>query len=120
MPELIYSVAINKINSIVRLWKSRNVTPIGKITIMKSLLLPQFNHLFMPIITPLKVLDTINKIFGVFWDEKPDKVKRNTIFQDYSKGDFKMVNIHNFENSMKLGWMKKIVYQQSNTTSPMV
>ena len=63
MPELNYSVAINKINSIIRLWKSRNVTPIGKITIIKSQLLPQFNHLFMSIITLPKVLDTINKIF---------------------------------------------------------
>ena len=66
MPELNYSVAINKINSIIRLWKSRNVTPIGKITIIKSLLFPQFNHFFMSIITPPEVLDTINKIFFVF------------------------------------------------------
>ena len=33
------------------------------------------------------------------------------------EGGLTMVNIHNFKKSMKLGWMKKIVNQQSNITS---
>ena len=63
MPDLNYKIAIEKVNSIVSHWKRRSITPIGKVTVIKTLLLPQFNHLFTSILVPEKMLNQLNTIF---------------------------------------------------------
>ena len=81
IPDINFDKAVAKVNSIINLWKNRSLTPIGKITVIKTLLLSQFNHLFSSVVTPTQTLDKINKIFFKFlWDGKPDKIRRNTMY----------------------------------------
>ena len=55
-------IHINKL--IVTLWKRRNLTPLGKITVIKSLLVPILNHLFIALPNPKdEALKAINEIF---------------------------------------------------------
>ena len=106
IPEINFNKAISKVNSIITLWKNRSLTPVGKITVVKTLLLPQFNHLFSSILTPIKILDKINNIFFKFiWDGKPDKIRRSTM--DTKVGGMRMVNIHIFLKIPKVGMGKK-------------
>ena len=110
MPGLNYEPAIDRIKNIINHWKRRNITPIGKITVIKTLLLPQFNHLFTSIWPEDETLDLINNIFFRFlWGGKSDKIRRGTIYKDYKEGGLKMVNIQHFQKSLILGWIKKIV-----------
>ena len=103
-----YKIAIENVNSIVSHWKRRSITPIGKVTVIKTLLLPQFNHLFTSILVPEKMLNQLNTIFLKFiWDGKVEKVSRNTLCKDYKAGGLKMVSIYHFEKSLKLSWFKK-------------
>ena len=119
IPEINFNKAISKVNSIIALWKNRSLTPVGKITVVKTLLLPQFNHLFSSILTPTQILDKINNIFFKFvWDGKPDKIRRSTMFMDTKVGGMRMVNIHMFEKSLKLEWIKRIINQNAKNPSP--
>ena len=45
MPELNYKNAIQKTKKILNAWKPRNLTPIGRITIVKTLAIPKFNRI---------------------------------------------------------------------------
>ena len=48
------------------------------------------------------------------WDNKPDKISRQTIIQNYENGGLKMIDIDIFMNSIKAGWVKRIVSDSNN------
>ena len=78
LPILNYQNAISKAKKIINSWKYRYLTPLGKITVIKTLILSVFTHLFMAIPTPIGILNEINKLlFNFVWDGKPDKIGRD-------------------------------------------
>ena len=101
---------MNKAKQLLNCWNSRYLTPIGRITVIKTMVLSKFNYLFMSIVTPPKILDKLNKLlFFYLWGGKTHKVKQKSVCADYLKGGLHMVNIYNFEKSLKLVWMKNIL-----------
>ncbi|MCU7951650.1 MAG: reverse transcriptase family protein, partial [gamma proteobacterium symbiont of Bathyaustriella thionipta] len=42
-----YTNKIQQVEKLIGLWEKRSLSPIGKITVIKTLMLPVFNHLFM-------------------------------------------------------------------------
>lgn len=91
-------------------WKRRILTPIGRVTVIKSLLIPKLNHLFISLPTPKKeIVAFICKAFFEFlWKSKTDKVKRSLITQDYLSGGMKMVDVRSFITSLKCTWIKRL------------
>ena len=93
-------------------WKSRFLTPFGRITLIKTLFLPKLIHLFMALPVLNALLQEINSLMHEFlWDSKPDKVKRKTICAEYSKGGLRITDIFNFEKALKLSGIRKIAQQ---------
>lgn len=52
MPELIYKSKFLEIEQTIKQWKSRKFTPIGRIVVIKTLILPQMNHLNLTLPNP--------------------------------------------------------------------
>ena len=76
MPEINYSKALEKIKINIRKLQTRPLTPLGKITVIKSMLLSRLINLFTSLPTPHSILEDINKVFFHFiWNMKPDKIK---------------------------------------------
>ena len=107
---------IIKIKNILKQWKKRNLTPIGKITVLKTLVLSKLNHIFISLPLPSEQkLKEIEKIFFSFiWDDKPERIKREQIMKDYSEGGLKMVNIRNFIKSLKLAWVRRLLFEDKS------
>ena len=61
IPRLNYVNALGKAKQIMNSWQYRYLTPIGKITIMKTLIVSIFTHLFMVIPTPIETINELNK-----------------------------------------------------------
>ena len=100
MCEINYSKTIKTAEAEILKCQSRNLTPIGKITIIKTKIFSKFIHLFLSIPIRNCFLEKLNKIlFQFLWNKKPDKVKRTTICTKYQNGGLNMVNIYNFEKS---------------------
>ena len=96
-------------------WKSRFLTPFGRITLIKTLFLPKLIHLIMLLPVPNVPLQEINNLmYELLWDSKPDKVKRKTICAECSKGGLRMTDIFNFEKVLKLSGICK-TFWQTNT-----
>ena len=75
---------LDKANIELTKWQLRQITPIGKITVLKSLILSKFIHAFSILPIPDSFVKTLNSIFYKFlWNNKPDKIKRGTMFQLY-------------------------------------
>ena len=88
----------------------RDLTPIGKITVIKSLALPKLIHLFSALPNPPKyILSELEKIFFKFiWNNKPDKIKRKTLISSYEKGGLNMIHLPSFIDYIKIKWLKRI------------
>ena len=97
-------------------WKRRSLTPIGKICIVKSLLLSKLIHLFTSLPNPsarcIKELESL--LFSFVWGNKNDKVKRTKLVQHYSKDGLNMVHIESFIKSMKLSWLRRLNNPQAD------
>ena len=96
-------------------WKRRCLTPIGKIAIIKALLLSKLTHLFIALPNPsarcTKELDRL--LFGFIWGQN-DKIKRTKLVQQYSKDGLNMIQLEAFINSMKLTWLKRLCVSNSD------
>ena len=112
IPEMNYDKIFIQASKILKSWQHHILTPIGKIAVIKTLILSKFNHLFISVPVSDKFLKKINDlIYGYLWEGKPDKISRKTICANYFDGELKMVNIFNFEKSLKLSWVKRMAKQ---------
>ena len=113
MPKLNFDTALLSAQKlIIKCWKQRSLTLIGRIAVIKTLILPKFNHLFVSLPTQEIILKEINKLlFSYLWEVKPEKINRQTVYRDYRYGGLKMIDIVKFEKSLKMGWLKRIVSQ---------
>jgi len=109
--ELNYIPKFNKLKNVLNIWQMRDLTPIGKITIVKSLGLSQLIFLFSILPKPpdnfLKELDTV--LYKFIWCNKPDKVARKTIIGDYSVGGLRMMHIPSVITGLKIAWVKRLL-----------
>ena len=92
-------------------WERRNLTPIGRITVIKSLAVSKLVHLFIALPNPPKdIIQQLNNIFFEFlWKSPVSKIKKKVVTQYYEKGGLKMIDIENFIDTMKMSWMKRIL-----------
>lgn len=80
-------------------------------TVVKSLIIPKINHLFISLPTPRreKILSLNKDIFEFVWNAKCDKIKRSVITQDYQQGGLKMLEMNKFIMSLKCSWLKRLI-----------
>ena len=109
---------ISAIHRDIKQWKRRHLTPLGKICIIKSLLLSKLVHLFMALPNPssqcIKEIETA--LFNFLWDGKCDKIKRKKLVQSYERDGLNMVDIRSFLDSMKLSWLKRLMTSKADWT----
>ena len=95
--------------TIINIWKSRTLSLKGKITIIRSLILPQIQFLFNMIYIPPKILEQIDSILTQFlWNNKPAKVKKSTIIAPVEKGGLNMVDTFSVHTTAKCRWICKL------------
>ena len=110
IPRLNYDKKLVKIKSVIKSWNRRRLTPIGKVQIIKSLLISQFNHLFISLPNPddylIKKLNT--EIYNFLWNSKIDKLKREIVVKKYIEGGLNMIHLMSYIESLKLTWIRRL------------
>ena len=85
-----YNNEIVNIKKLVKLWKRRYLTPLGKITVVKTLLIPILNHLFISLPNPSEnVIKELNTIFYDFIWSGIAKIKQTVVVKQYMDGGLK-------------------------------
>jgi len=89
-------------------WSKRDLTPFGKITVLKTLIVSKIVHLLISLPTPSKnMMNKLNKLFYNFlWGGKPDQVKRRVGKMKLIEGGLGMLDFELFDKSLKLTWIK--------------
>ena len=98
-------------------WQHRKLTLMGKITVIKTFALPKLIFALSALPNPSSVtINHIEKIMYAFiWDNKPEKIKQNTLIQKYEAGGIKMVDIRKFIQSLLITWIKRLLAPNSNS-----
>ena len=116
MINLNYKDKISEIKNLLTQWSKRNLTPMGKIVVIKSLAMAKINHLLLSLPNPpTNILNEINSMFFKFiWKGKRDRIKRRVLVNDYFKGGLKMLNIHCFVTALKISWIRRVIKAEEN------
>ena len=62
---------IEEIKKLIGLWNARNLTPYGKIIIIKSLLISKITHILLSLPSPTnELLNKLEKIFKIFYGDR--------------------------------------------------
>ena len=82
----------------IKLWSIRKLTALGRITVLKTIIIPKLTYLLISLPNPSnKLLNIINDtLFKFIWQNKSDNLKRDLFTQEYQDGGIKMININNF------------------------
>jgi hypothetical protein len=91
---------------------NRHLTYIGRITVIKTLVLPNLvqNLTVLPN-PPVQAIKEIQDIFyNILWDGgKPDKIKRNVIINNYEEGGLTLSHIESFCKALTMSWLDKLL-----------
>lgn len=110
MESLNFNKQITEIKKMIKSWCRRNLTVLGRITILKSLIISKLTYLLLCLPNPPETfINTLNTIFFEFiWQSNTDRVKRDIMIQNYENGGVKMTNVFLFMKSLKVSWIRRL------------
>ena len=93
-----------EIENEMKRWSKRILTPLGRLTILKTLFISKFNHLIIALPNPsANTISKLNKIFFAFaWQSSTDRIKWDVLMQDFERGSIRMIHMENYINALKL------------------
>lgn len=120
--EINFNSKLEKIEKILMPWKGNYLTIYGKITIINSLVVSQFTHLLIALPSPKEHLFKLfeQKIFKFIWNNKPDKIKRAYLYNEYEVGGFKLLNLKALNFSLKASLIQKYYLNPNWFTSKLI
>ena len=105
-----YKKKCQELESRIKQWQKRKISVLGKITVVKTLLVPILTHLFIAIPKPdqsiIKKLEGL--LFQYIWNGR-DRVSRVQMIQDSSNGGCNMIDLNSFIKSLKITWIRRIL-----------
>lgn len=109
-----YNDRITQIEHSLKLWRRRFLTTLGKITVIKSLLLPKITHLLIALPnSKSEILDNINSIFYEYLWNGRAKIKQSIVVKQYFEGGLKMINLKSFSQALKITWLRRVLRKES-------
>jgi len=104
-----YSEKFLEIKKLIQLWIKRCITPLGRIAILKSLILSKMIHLWLLLPNPPSdFLETLQLICYAFvWGDKQDKISRKTANKSTKDGGLGLPNLKCFVQALTLTWLRK-------------
>ena len=106
---------LGEIQRDINTWSKRDITPFGRVTIIKALLVSKIVHILISLPSPsVKMIKKINTLlFDFLWDGKPDKIKRKDAILKFEKGGLGMISIESFDKALKLTWLRRMLTSES-------
>ena len=101
----------------IGMWQGRHLTLVGKITIVKTLLLSQITHVLSSLPSPNDaIVKEINKLlFSFIWGSNRNPLKRVRLCQPLAEYGLGMVDLKSYLMSLKIKWIKRLLAGQKRT-----
>ena len=92
-------------------WKTRLAILLGKITVLKTLVIPKLIHKasYLPIQLPENFVKQLNRVLFTFiWGSKWEKIGRSQLCCSIEEGGAKMIDVKQYLIALKFKWIFKI------------
>ena len=100
---------MNIITSILKSWEHRHLTLKGKITILKSLVVPHILQLASVLPLSKKILCELERMLYDFaWENKRHLISKDTLILTYELGGLKMVSVKCSVDTVKIMFVKRL------------
>ena len=111
MAEINLNEKFNETKKLFEVWMRRTITPLGKIAVLKSLILSKLTYLWLLLPNPpQQMIDKIQELCYKFvWNNKHDKVKRTLVVHSIEDGGLGLPYIYTQIRALKLTWLKKCI-----------
>lgn len=82
---------------------------IGKIAVIKSLIIPNLIYIASNMVIPNDILQKFKNIIYTFiWNGKKDRIKRSVLCSDILDGGLNMIDIDKYIEAIKIKWILKL------------
>ena len=99
-----------EVKALFNIWSKRLITPLGRVAILKSLILSKLVHLW--ILLPDPPDDFVNNLqkmcFRFIWNNKQDKISRKTAVKSVKSGGLGVADIRKYISALKIMWIRKL------------
>ena len=99
-----------EVKNLYKIWLKRQITPLGRVAILKSLILSKLVYLWILLPNPPdNQIDELQKsIFRFVWGNKNDRINRNASVQNIENGGIGIPDVRQYIKSLKLTWIRKL------------
>lgn len=103
-----------KFKHILNLWMQRDLSLKGKITILKTLAIPQLLYACSVLYVPDEFIYKVNnEIVRFIWNHKPAKIKWACLISDYTEGGLRAPDIKCMIHAQKITWIKRMLFSKN-------
>ena len=106
---------LDSVKKLINIWSARGFSLYGKITVIKSLIIPKFAYIASLLSTPKGVIQELNRLIFKFLWKGVDKVTRLSTINDYQRSGLKMIDLETMVKSLRLSWLKRIFSENNGT-----
>ena len=98
-----YNEQFFEVKALFNIWSKRLITPLGRVVILKPLILSKLVHLW--ILLPDPPDDFVNNLqkmcFKLIWNNKQDKINRKTAVKNVKSGSLGVPDIRKYISALK-------------------
>ena len=115
MTEINIKDKFNEVKKLFNTWTKRNITPLGRVAILKSLILSKLVFLWLTLPNPPdKLINELQKMcFDFVWNHKIDKIKRTIATHNIEKGGINIPDIQKYIIALKVAWVRKLLHPRN-------
>jgi len=95
-----FIVNVVSVKKLMNIWSARSLSLYGKVTILKSLIVPKFVYVLLLLTTPKGVIQELNRLILKFLWKGVDKVTHLSAINDYGKSGLKMIDLETMIKSL--------------------
>ena len=105
----IFEDKVTKLEKQLNLWRQRDLTLIGRITITKTLALAKLLYCASVLSVPKNIVQKVNNLVYTFlWKGKKAKIKKPTLIGERSQRSFEAPDFNAMDTSLKALWVRRL------------
>ena len=100
---------LNEVQKMINLWKLRGLSLFGKVTMIKSFLIPKLLYVSSIIETPPEIIKQMEKMIYKFLWKGPDKVTRLSVINTLENGGLNLTDLELHIKALRLSWIPRLI-----------
>ena len=105
-----YAEKMSEVQILFNIWSKRSITPLGRIAILKSLILSKLVYLWLLLPNPPD--DSVSRLqllcYKFVWSNKQDRISRKISIKNIRHGGMGIPDIRKYISALKLTWIRKL------------